>query len=288
MSAGDSIGMMEGAFFVSRTEVLDWLNELLQLQLTKVEQCATGSVYCQVIDAIYPGSFPLSKVKWDAKHEHEFVNNFKVLQQAFSKNGIQRHIEVGKLVKAKYQDNLEFCQWIKRYFDINYNGEPYDAVERRKGKDLYYIGIGNKPQPVGGPKGSAAAAKKPSYKASAPSAHSGSGTKKTTTGSAISGGAGAASSGKVSELTNELQELKFTADTLEKERDFYFGKLRDIEILLQAKGEEGNPIIQEVMKILYATEDEKVEIDENGELQIHGGEGAEPAAAGEEPQVDME
>jgi hypothetical protein len=32
-----------------------------------------------------------------------------------------------------------------------------------------------------------------------------------------------------------------------------------------------------VMKILYATEDEKVEIDENGQLTIHGANGdAEP------------
>jgi hypothetical protein len=35
-------------------------------------------------------------------------------------------------------------QWLKRYFDINYNGEPYDAVGRRKGQDLYYILGGNK------------------------------------------------------------------------------------------------------------------------------------------------
>ena len=35
-------------------------------------------------------------------------------------------------------------QWMKRYFDINYNGEPYDAVGRRKGQDLYYIMGGNK------------------------------------------------------------------------------------------------------------------------------------------------
>lgn len=81
--SGDSIGMMEGAFFVSRTEVLEWLNDLLQLSLTKVEQCASGAVYAQIIDAIFPGSFTFSKVNWGAKHEYEFVNNYKVLQQAF-------------------------------------------------------------------------------------------------------------------------------------------------------------------------------------------------------------
>jgi hypothetical protein len=31
-------------------------------------------------------------------------------------------------------------QWLKRYFDLNYNGEPYDAVGRRKGQDFYYLG----------------------------------------------------------------------------------------------------------------------------------------------------
>ena len=48
------------------------------------------------------------------------------------------------MVKAKYQDNLEFCQWIKRYFDLNYSGEPYNALQRRKGQDIFYILGGNK------------------------------------------------------------------------------------------------------------------------------------------------
>lgn len=117
-----SIGMMEGAFFVGKGVIQDWLNELLDLQLTKIEQCATGAVYCQVMDAIYPGTFSLAKVKWGAKFDYEFVENYKILQNAFAKNGVKKHIDVDKLVKAKYQDNLEFCQWIKRYFDLNYSG----------------------------------------------------------------------------------------------------------------------------------------------------------------------
>lgn len=272
--------MMEGAFFVSRTDILEWLNDLLQLSLTKVEQCATGAVYCGVIDSIYPGTFAISKVNWGAKHEYEFVNNFKVLQQAFQKNGITRHIEVNKLVKAKYQDNLEFCQWLKRYFDLNYNGEPYDALARRKG-DLYYIGIGNKPQPSG-KAGTGAGLKK---KATAPAGYkapgAGTGVKKS-----VGGGA---SSAKVKELEGELNELRLTADTLEKERDFYFGKLRDIEVLLQSHVDKEIPTVDMTMKILYATEDEKVEVSEDGQLTITGPDGVpvEDAPAAEEGDEPM-
>jgi hypothetical protein len=37
----------------SRSELLAWLNELLQINYTKVEQCGTGAAYCQVLDSIY-------------------------------------------------------------------------------------------------------------------------------------------------------------------------------------------------------------------------------------------
>jgi len=40
---------------------------------------------------------------------------------------------------------------------------------------------------------------------------------------------------------------------LEKERDFYFGKLRDIEVMCQ-ECEDGNPLIQKILDVLYATE----------------------------------
>lgn len=31
------------------------------------------------------------------------------------------------------QDNLEFLQWLKKYWDMNFPGGEYDAVARRKG-----------------------------------------------------------------------------------------------------------------------------------------------------------
>lgn len=37
----------------SRGELIAWMNDLLQLGLTKVEQAGTGAPLCQIIDSIY-------------------------------------------------------------------------------------------------------------------------------------------------------------------------------------------------------------------------------------------
>lgn len=40
----------------------------------------------------------------------------------------------------KAKGHLEFCQWFKRYFELNYEYESkYDPVKTRNGKKLYYI-----------------------------------------------------------------------------------------------------------------------------------------------------
>ena len=75
----ESFGMMDGTYFVSKGVILDWMNELLKLQLTKIEQCATGAVHCQILDCLYPNTVKINKVNWRAKHDYEFVENFKIL-----------------------------------------------------------------------------------------------------------------------------------------------------------------------------------------------------------------
>ncbi|RLN95590.1 hypothetical protein BBJ28_00008357, partial [Nothophytophthora sp. Chile5] len=78
-------------------------------------------------------------------------------------------------------------------------------------------------------------------------------------------------------LTNESGELRamvrgqltgIGVESLEKERDFYFNKLREIEIMLQGvEDAETNPLAQTIFKVLYATEDDAAEEQVAGEPQ---------------------
>ena len=263
---------MDPAFFVGKGEILGWMNELLDLQLSKIEECATGAVYCQIMDALY-GDVPVSKCRWNAKSQHEYVENYKILQQSFKKHDIKRYIDVNKLVLARPLDNLEFCQWIKKYFDLNYGGAPYDAVGRRKGAELYYIAGGNKFNKPGAQK--AAGVKRPTPSTTAAPAAGGipkAAPKAAAVGTGAAAGAGSAD---VKALREQLAEMKATMDTYEKERDFYFGKLRDIEMMLQLQGKEQDPVGSMVLKVLYASEEEKVIIGEAGELKILNSDGQE-------------
>ncbi len=63
-------------------------------------------------------------------------------------------------------------------------------------------------------------------------------------------------------LQQENNTLKETVQGLERERDFYFSKLRDIELLVQQACEEDPEIekqedglIKHIQTILYSTED---------------------------------
>ncbi|KAG8629970.1 hypothetical protein KVT40_001589 [Elsinoe batatas] len=228
----------------SRQELLAWANSLLQLNLTKVEQFGTGAPYCQIYDSIFL-DLPMSRVKFNVNSEWQYLENFKILSSTFRKHQIERTIPVEMLIKCKMQDNLEFLQWTKRFWDQYFPGGDYDALARRKGSGA--------PAASGGSSMRASTTKRPTAAAS------------TTTRAARPAAAGAAagvSSAAVTKLQTENAALTETVQGLERERDFYFSKLRDIELLVQSafeaepelENEEGG-LMTQIQTILYSTEE---------------------------------
>lgn len=235
----------------------------------------------------------MSRVKFNVNTEYAYITNFKVLQSqchvilavmthilltsmpptslpsasppsgmqdprlltnkcspdTFTKHQIEKSIPVEGLVKCKMQDNLEFLQWTKRFWDQYYPGGEYDAVGRRKGGALPPSAAGGARAASGGPRRVG-------------------GTTPTTGPRLAKAGGGPAAAA----LQAENNTLKETVVGLERERDFYFSKLRDIELLVQQavdedpeleKQEDG--LVKQIQNILYSTE-EGFEIPEGEQL----------------------
>ncbi|XDV24294.1 hypothetical protein PO909_028512 [Leuciscus waleckii] len=167
-------------------------------------------------------------------------------------------IPVEKLVKGRFQDNFEFVQWFKKLFDANYDGKEYDPQFARQGQDITPL-----PNPgevifhksksssrAAGPQRTSPTAPKtmpapPRVINSVPST----GIRRNIPMTRNGGG-----DAEIMELNQQLMDLKLTVSGLEKERDFYFSKLRDIELVCQEHESDTNPVLGKVLEVLYATE----------------------------------
>jgi RP/EB family microtubule-associated protein len=236
---------------LSRHEMLSWINETLQTSYVKIEELCSGAAYCQFMDLLFPGSVVLKKVKFNTKLEHEYIQNFKQLQACFQKMGVDKIVPVERLVKGKFQDNFEFVQWFKRFFDANYGGQDYDPVTARGGEQnsapRQQVAL---KAPVAKQSASRTTQQAP-QKMKQPSRSSISSAAKRP--SALSANSPGGDSHVVEELRGQIEQLNLDKEGLEKERDFYFNKLREIEVICQDN--DGAPNIKEIMDVLYATEE---------------------------------
>ncbi|KAK2723919.1 microtubule-associated protein RP/EB family member 1-like isoform X1 [Artemia franciscana] len=266
---------------LSRHDMLVWVNDCLQSSLTKVEELCTGAAYCQFMDMLFPGTVPMKRVKVRTNLEHEYIQNFKILQGAFKKMSVDKIIPVDKLIKGRFQDNFEFLQWFKKFFDANYDGSPYDALAAREGEPLGAgaVSAGGRHTPtqkklptatrnVGAARGlnlekpaekmPDKALPLPQKKIALPSRPAASIRPNPASSRIPPNGAvksSPVSDHRVDELTTQLVEMKLTVEGMEKERDFYFNKLRDIEVICQEPEYAENTLTTKILDILYATED---------------------------------
>lgn len=51
-----------------------------------------GAAYCQYMDMLFAGSVPMKRVKFRTNLEHEYIQNFKILQAAFKKMNVDKVI----------------------------------------------------------------------------------------------------------------------------------------------------------------------------------------------------
>lgn len=251
----ESIGMMAGSYFVSRGDLLKWINDVTGLGLSKIEQTANGVAVCHVFDALFPGNLRMEKVKFDARRDYEYMENYKVLQGGFNRIGITKHIPVDKLIPGKYQDNLEFMQWVKGYFDqhASENAKSYDAEAVRSSHGHTVRGVNRRPMRTNN-SASRSSRAMASVRTASNSARSTTTSRARATKTAASTRAAApparakhvppvrqkaepevetVSKAEADALREEIAQLDRLLQEGDSERQFYFEKLQDIEGILE-------------------------------------------------------
>ena len=185
--------------------------------------------------------------KTTAKTEVDFIQNFKILQTAFGKKKIERYIDVDKLTKRSFQYNMEFLQFMKCYWDMHASDSMVaeTVLQESSANEQPFKQPASKqpvPKPVKVLTALGGAKRAPGVPASAPA-------------SLPSSSPTHVAPQKQQDLALESTELKSSIDNLERERDFYYMKLREVEILCQQHEGEDVPFLTQVLEILYNTDD---------------------------------
>ena len=245
-----------------RGDLMDWLNGFLGTHYTKVEQLGNGAAFCQILDALYPGSVRLQKVNFNAVTEPEMVANYKVLQDCFNRQKIQRNVPVETLVKCHYMASLEMLQWMKKFFDENYSGGEYNGPERRAECGVREPGDTSRGKPTTAKRSArvkvtapppTTVKKAPIQGRAAPPQSTIKARGQRPMGETPGPGSRAQLL-EIRKLKEEVEALKKDNQTLLEERNFYFNKLQRVETLCQAK--EGDAFAESILEVLYETDEE--------------------------------
>jgi len=268
-----NFGMMSQAYFKGKRELLAWISSFLEMDIPKVEILASGAHYCQMLDALWPGSVKMNKVNFGAYQEVTYLQNWKLVQSAFEKQNIRKIIPVQKLVRAKFQDNLEFLQWFHQFFVHSYHvAEEYNPVDRRKRCKGVNQRLGRKNKrrrDTAYQHVSKLYRNKENRCPTTPCGTTVNGNRKRLnilSSATLTTNVNEKLKTKVEKLMEEkvslkleLERISSTAKAIESERDFYFKVLLKVETMCKQSKNPDNSDIRKIMKVLYSSNDEASE-----------------------------
>ena len=92
---------------LGRYELMSWMNSFLRIDYTKVEEFSDGIAYCQVVDALLPGSVPLHKLAFHPRNRQDKIWNLKILDRVLAKEKLSKQLDVHALSSGNFQENNE-------------------------------------------------------------------------------------------------------------------------------------------------------------------------------------
>ena len=155
---------------------------------------------------------------------------------------------------------MEFLQWCKRYFETEYRPETnYNAVEKRNAAIQTYNAskrVRQRNTPCTGQSSVSATPAANSKRTAMPSAVIAKKTRSSVTASEPSPALQSFQKENL-RLKEEVVKVKRIAKTLEKERDFYFSKLQQMDFLFHNSNyNTEDPFIQLLQTIIYSDKED--------------------------------
>ena len=105
----------------SRAVLSRWMTDVAGVPVSgKPEKlCSNGALFCQLLEAVAPGSLNLQKVNQTANAEHQSLANYRILQSGLDKAGVTAPIDSSLLCKGQPQATLDL---LNRLFALS--GQP--------------------------------------------------------------------------------------------------------------------------------------------------------------------
>ena len=122
---------------LGRSELLTWVNKTVESDYIKIEDLSDGVGFCQIIDAFFKNiSKEMNSLKLNAINEIELKQkNLCLLNTLLGKAGCIKHIDPNKLSKGLFSTNLEFLQFlfdfIYKTFGSSLPKKKYRGLKRR-------------------------------------------------------------------------------------------------------------------------------------------------------------
>lgn len=241
---------------MGRLELLSWVNELTESDYPRIETLSDGIAYCQVIDLIHPKSVMLVKLNCKSnldypRNEDDNFRNLKVLEDALIKVKSKRTIDTTKLSRSKFPDNMDFLQWLYQYYlqeKDNIEEDRYPAYAKRVEAYKKQKKIPAEKSNFDLQMSSHLIPNDPDFDVNERVSPDLNQQRKNQLKDLVLS--------LEQELTNQVSNYKLLQEDIqqvEEERNFYFQKLRQIEILC---GEDEDPVCSQLIEIISATPEE--------------------------------
>ena len=242
----------------SRAVLSRWMTETLNepIGTAPEKKCSNGVVYCQLLEAVRPGSLNMAKVNLAAHEEHASLANYRVLAAGLEKAGLEKQIDPSLLCKGQPAATLELLHKI-------YQMASPESQQVAGGKGLAPLD----PNAMGGDRRAGkrrAGAPAPAAAAAPKRANSQPEPPPPDAAGAPTAGAPAAEPAptpveailrqQLEDARNDAAKARAEAGFLVEERDFYMSKLECIEDACASVPAEQLAVA--VLKLLGANEDE--------------------------------